>query len=70
MALTMWSNAITGERLDADGLARLQARAHLLYEANVHIFEDELDAPAALGAVPASALVTPAGSLPSHAAAA
>ena len=49
---TMWSNDITGERLDADELARLRAKAHVLYEANVHIFEDELDALAALGAVP------------------
>jgi len=52
MTPTMWSNDITGERLDADALARLRAKAHVLYEANVHIFEDELDALAALGAVP------------------
>jgi len=52
MTPTMWSNDITGERLDADELARLRANAHVLYEANVHIFEDELDALAALGAVP------------------
>ena len=52
MTPTMWSNDITGERLDADELARLRAKAHVLYEANVHIFEDELDALAALGAVP------------------
>ena len=48
MTPTMWSNDITGERLDADELARLRAKAHVLYEANVHIFEDELDALAAL----------------------
>jgi len=53
----MWSNDITGERLDADALARLRTQAHALYEANVHIFEDELDALAALGAVPIAALV-------------
>jgi hypothetical protein len=57
MTPTMWSNDITGERLDADALARLRAQAHALYEANVHIFEDELDALAALGAVPIAALV-------------
>jgi hypothetical protein len=51
MTPTMWSNDITGERLDADELARLRAKAHVLYEANVHIFEDELDALAALGAI-------------------
>ena len=49
MTPTMWSNDITGERLDADELARLRAKAHVLYEANVHIFEDELDALAVLG---------------------
>jgi len=57
MTPTMWSNDITGERLDADALARLRTQAHALYEANVHIFEDELDALAALGAVPIAALV-------------
>ena len=51
MTPTMWSNDITGERLDADELARLRAKAHVLYEANVHIFEDELDA-LAVRAVP------------------
>jgi hypothetical protein len=56
MTPTMWSNDITGERLDADALGRLRAQAHALYEANVHIFEDELDALAALGAVPIAAL--------------
>jgi hypothetical protein len=54
MALTMWSNTITDERLDEQELERFQRRAHRLYEANVHIFEDELDALAALGVVPAA----------------
>ena len=52
MALTMWSNTITGERLDGSQLAQYQRHAHRLYEANQHIFEDELDALAALGVVP------------------
>ncbi len=47
-----WVNTITGERLRASELADLQAKAHLLYAANVHIFEDEADALTALGAVP------------------
>jgi hypothetical protein len=55
MALTMWSNVITGERLDEQELARFQRLAHGLYDANVHIFEDQLDALAALGVVPAGA---------------
>jgi hypothetical protein len=62
MTPTMWLNEVTGERLDADALAQLRAEAHRLYEANVHIFEDELDALAALGAVPVLALA--ASSLP------
>ena len=41
-----------GRQANTDELARLRAKAHVLYEANVHIFEDELDALAALGAVP------------------
>jgi hypothetical protein len=52
MALTMWSNTITGERLDDRQLEQYQERAHRLYEANQHIFEDELDALAALGVLP------------------
>ena len=52
MAPTMWSNTITGERLDRGELTRYQLHAHRLYEANQHIFEDELDALAALGVVP------------------
>jgi hypothetical protein len=52
MALTMWSNTITGERLDARQLEQYKRRAHRLYEVNQHIFEDELDALAALGVLP------------------
>ena len=52
MTPTMWSNTITGERLDRGELTQYQLRAHRLYEANQHIFEDELDALAALGVVP------------------
>jgi hypothetical protein len=49
---TMWCNTLTGERLDRAQLRRYQQRAHRLYEANRHIFEDELDALAALGVLP------------------
>ena len=51
MALTMWTKP-TGGRLDRDELVQFRARAHRLYEANMHIFEDELDALSALGVVP------------------
>jgi hypothetical protein len=49
MALTMWTDSTTGERFDARQLKELRERAHRLYEANTHIFEDELDALSALG---------------------
>ena len=49
MALTMWTDSTTGKRLDGRELSELRERAHRLYEANTHIFEDELDALAALG---------------------
>lgn len=49
MALTMWTDSKTGERLDGRQLSELRERAHRLYEANTHIFEDEFDALAALG---------------------
>jgi hypothetical protein len=52
MALTMWTNTITGERLDHRELRALRDRAHHFYEANTHIFEDELDALYALGVAP------------------
>ena len=52
MALSMWTNIITGRRLDDDELRQLRVRAHRLYEANTHIFEDEQEALVALGAEP------------------
>ena len=51
-SLTLWVNTITGERLDRTTLDGLRAKAHDLYEVNSHIFEDELEALNALGAVP------------------
>jgi hypothetical protein len=51
MATTQWVNMITGERLDRAALAELGRRAHRVYEANTHLFEDEREALAALGAV-------------------
>jgi hypothetical protein len=48
----MWTNTITGERLDDRELRALHDRAHHVYEANTHIFEDELDALFALGVAP------------------
>ena len=53
MALTLWTNEITGERLDRLQLDGWRRRARRLYEVNSHIFEDELEALAALGVVPA-----------------
>jgi hypothetical protein len=52
MALSMWTNVITGQPLDTDELRLLRARAHRLYEVNPHIFEDEQEALVALGAEP------------------
>jgi hypothetical protein len=54
MALTLWTNEITGERLDRLQLDGWRRRARRLYEVNSHIFEDELEALAALGVVPAT----------------
>ena len=51
-SLTFWVNTITGERLDRLTLDGMRCKAHDLYEANTHIFEDELEALNALGAVP------------------
>jgi len=59
MALSLWTNAITGRRLETDELRRLQAHAHRLYEANSHIFEDEREALVALGAEPPSFVLPP-----------
>ncbi len=50
--MTTWVNTITGERLDRVALNELQAKAHRFYEANTHIFEDELEALNALGGMP------------------
>jgi len=50
--MTRWVNTITGERLDRATLDAMQAKAHTVYEANTHIFEDEFEALTALGAVP------------------
>jgi hypothetical protein len=61
MALTMWTNVITGQRLDRDELNQLRDRAHRLYEVNSSIFEDELDALSALGVVPLLAMLSDGG---------
>jgi hypothetical protein len=53
MALTLWTNEMTGERLDRLELDGWRRRARRLYEVNTHIFEDEAEALAALGVVPA-----------------
>ena len=57
-SLTLWVNTITGERLDRVTLDGMRVKAHSFYEANTHIFEDELEALNALGAVPMHALET------------
>jgi hypothetical protein len=67
MALTLWTNEITGERLSRRQLASWRRRARRLYEVNGHIFEDEIEALAALGVVPATgpgAVSTAAALLP------
>ena len=51
MTLTRWINATTGQPLDRVELAGMQQRARRVYEANTHIFEDEVDALVALGIV-------------------
>jgi hypothetical protein len=50
---TLWVNANTGERLDRAALETLRQKAHRAYEANTHIFEDEMDALSAFGVMPA-----------------
>lgn len=52
MALTYWTDTTTGERLNRVKLDCVRRQARRVYEANSHIFEDELDALAALGIVP------------------
>jgi hypothetical protein len=54
--MTQWLNVITGERLDRATLDGLRRKARRAYEANTHIFEDELDALAAFGVVPSAEL--------------
>jgi hypothetical protein len=56
-AATLWLNAITGDMLDAAELAELRSKAHGIYAANGHIFEDEVEVLAALGALPIGRLV-------------
>lgn len=53
MALTFWINTMTGQRLDRAELDGMRVRARRLYEVNGHLFEDEVEALAALGVVPA-----------------
>ncbi len=54
MAKTLWVNAFTGERLDRAALTALHVKARRAYEANTHIFEDEFEALAAFGVLPAA----------------
>jgi hypothetical protein len=49
---SLWVDEITGASINADQLCQLRRKAHLVYLRNSHIFEDEADALAALGAVP------------------
>ena len=56
MATTLWINTTTGRRLDQGELARLRRHARHVYEVNCHIFEDEVDALAAMGVVPLAGL--------------
>ncbi len=51
MELTMWLDARSGRRLGRSELSALRHRARTLYAANTHIFEDQEEALAALGAV-------------------
>jgi hypothetical protein len=57
MARTLWVNAYTGDRMEQSELAELRTKAHVVYAANGHLFEDEADALVALGAVPLLSLV-------------
>jgi hypothetical protein len=47
----LWFNAITGDLLGAAELAELRSKAHGIYATNGHIFEDEDEVLAALGAL-------------------
>jgi hypothetical protein len=53
MIRSRWTNIITGDRLSRVELEAWRQRARLVYQANSHIFEDEVEALAALGVVPA-----------------
>jgi hypothetical protein len=53
----MWVNAYTGNWIEQSELAELRTKAHVVYAANGHLFEDEADALVALGAVPLASLV-------------
>jgi hypothetical protein len=52
---TLWVNEHTGRCLTEPELRDARRRAHVTYEANSHIFEDEADALTALGVVPLAA---------------
>jgi hypothetical protein len=52
MTRTLWTDETTGRTLDRGELTELHRRARALFEANRHIFEDEMEALSALGAVP------------------
>lgn len=52
MSPTRWLNVFTGELLDRPTLDAFWRKARRAYAANTHIFEDELEALAALGIVP------------------
>jgi hypothetical protein len=49
---THWIDVVSGDRLSRPALDELRRKAHVLYQANTHIFEDEREALGALGAVP------------------
>jgi hypothetical protein len=50
--ITTRLNVVTGRHFDIQAFRQLQAQARCLYEANRHLFADELDAMVAVGAVP------------------
>jgi hypothetical protein len=58
MARTLWVNTYTGDWMEQNELADLRTKAHAVYAANGHLFEDEADALVALGAVPLASLVS------------
>ncbi len=52
MTMTYWIDEISGVRLAAHELIRRRRQASEVYLRNTHIFEDEVEALAALGVVP------------------